>query len=50
MSTQNLADLPATAGSSKLRIPLSTDGPGINPIPGRSLANSLNIAPEMHFT
>lgn len=46
MSTQNLADLPATAGSSKQRLPLSFDDPGINPISGRSLANPVNRTPE----
>lgn len=49
MSTQNLADLPDTAGSSEQRLPLFIDGPGINPISGRCLANPLNTAPEMHF-
>lgn len=50
MSTQNLADLPATAGSSKQRLPLSIDDPGINPISGRSLVNPVNRSPGMHLT
>lgn len=44
MSTDNLADLPAIAGSSEQRLLLSVDAPGISTISGRSLADALKPA------
>lgn len=50
MSTQNLADLPAIAGSSEQRLLLSVHALRISTISGRSLADALKTAHEMHLT
>lgn len=50
MSTQNLADLSATAGSSEQRLPLPIDAPRISTISGGSLADAVQIVHEMHLT
>lgn len=50
MSTQNLADLPAIAGSSEQRLPLPVDAPGISTISGGSLADTPKTAHETCLT
>jgi len=50
MSTWNLADLPAIAGSSEQRLPLSVDAPDISTISGRFLADACKTAHEIDLT
>lgn len=50
MSTQNLADLPAIAGSSEQRLLPSLDAPGISTAPGRPRADVLKTEHKMHLT